>query len=1359
MPAPRLPLVFGTALLAAGGCSDRSVRHINSVPTATIVSPLEGAEVLEGSTVEMRGEVGDYEDDPEDLDIHWMVGNERVCADSSTAEAGGATACETVLTESDTLTLKVFDTESESSEDFIDIVVLPNEAPAIEIASPEHGDRGYSGEKFILFATVSDDHDAPGDLELVWLADDIVLEPIGGSLDADGEYTGSLDVDDLEPGTYTLKATVTDSLGKAKSDSVEITAFGPNIDPSCEISAPEEDEVFTTEDTVTIKGSCADEETSANLLDVVIESGTDGVLAEDVLVASSGAFSEVVGPLSEGTHSLSVTVTDDYGTQGAAIVTIEVCGEAWYEDADGDGYGNAEEPVLSCEQLSGYVTDGTDCDDDDVFTYPGAADKESSTDCMTDADEDGYGDSTAISPVTAGTDCDDSDADISPLASEICDGVDNDCDGDEDDDDSSLDTSTASTWYADSDGDGFGDEDDLGTLACDQPSGMVADHDDCDDGDGDVNPDETEVCDEDDSDEDCNGVADDDDSGVDTSTMSDWYADTDGDSYGDSSDSQTVCNQPASYVSDDTDCHDDDEDTYPGVASSEGSSTDCMTDADGDGYGDDSPVSGVTAGSDCDDDESAVSPAATEECDDIDNDCDDDIDDADSDLDTSTASTWYADSDSDGYSDSATSQTTCDQPSGYIEASSSADCDDSDEFTYPGIASNESSSTACMTDADEDGYGDDAPASGVTAGTDCDDGDSTVSPAASEICDGVDNDCDGDDDDDDSSLDTSTASTWYADSDGDGFGDEDDPGTLACDQPSGMVADHDDCDDGDGGVNPDETEVCDEDNSDEDCNGVADDDDSGVDTSTMSDWYTDSDGDDYGDEDGSATTQCDDPGSSAADNTDCDDTADNVNPGEVEACDGVDNDCDGNTDVGLCGDFTLSEADATYTGKNSGDQFGISFSMSGDIDGDGQDDLVVGANYYDNTSTDDGAVYIYYGPTTSGGSTGAADGSLLGTGADQLGNFVDSSGDLDGDGYDDMVLCESVNDDAATNAGAAYVIYGPISGSFSSTASSYADGELQGSNSTDLLCSAARIVADIDDDGLAELFVGITGYDGGSYSNSGAAMVWYGSETDPFSSVTDVFSSGASGGYDIYIDGDSNNDYMGNSAAEGGDIDGDGYGDLVVGSYGYGTGGAALLMYGPLSGVGNIAGADADVRFLGQNSNDYVGYWVSTGGDATGDGQTDLLVGDYRGYDASGSTRMGAAYLFSSGSYSGDVSVDSYNAVLYGSSANDAFSYDTLLADIDGDGTADAVLGAYLNDDGGSNAGAVYVVFGPLSGAYEVSTDADVEILGDTAGYRTGLAIRAGDINGDGIEDIGISSPYATGSNTGQIDLFFGGLQ
>ena len=784
-----------------------------------------------------------------------------------------------------------------------------------------------------------------------------------------------------------------------------------------------------------------------------------------------------------------------------------------------------------------------------------------------------------------------------------------------------------------------------------------------------------------------------------------------------------------------------------------------MTDADGDGYGDDSPATGVTAGTDCDDAYGAVSPSATEECDGIDNDCDTDVDDEDSDLDTSTATTWYADADGDGFTDIATGLAMCEQPSGYFEASTTPDCDDSNEFTYPGVASNESSSTDCMTDVDGDGYGDSSPASGVTSGTDCDDAQSTVNPVATEVCDGLDNDCDGDIDDDDSSLDTSTASTWYADSDGDDYGDEHDPGTLACDQPSGMVDNYDDCDDSLSGVNPGETEVCDVDDLDEDCSGAADDSDPGVDISSMTDWYTDSDSDGFGDSDSSATTQCEAPSAMIDDNADCDDTDDSINPDAVEACDGIDNNCNGSRDEGLCGELTLSESDVTFTGKNTDDQFGITFNMSGDLNGDGQDDLIAGANYADNGGTDDGGVYVFYGPTTTSGTTQLASGSILGDSEDQLGYYVDSSGDLDGDGYDDMVLCEVLNDDAATNAGTAYVVYGPLSGSFSSSASSLADGEIQGSDNSDLLCSSARIVEDTNDDGMSELFVGIGGLDDGSYTNSGGAVVWNGSSVDPFSGTADVFSMSASGGYDVYIDGDDSYDYMGNTAAEGGDIDGDGYGDLVVGSYGYDTGGAAMLMYGPLSGVGNIQGASADVRFLGQNSGDYVGYRMSTGGDATGDGRTDLLVGDIRGYAADGSTRVGAAYLFSDGNYSGDVSVNNADAVIYGDDSNEGLSLDTLLTDVNGDDIADAVLGAYLNDDGGSNAGAVYIVFGPLNGTYEVGTDAEVKILGETAGNRMGLAIRAGDLDGDGVQDIGIASPAETGSNPGQIDIFFGGLE
>jgi hypothetical protein len=167
-----------------------------------------------------------------------------------------------------------------------------------------------------------------------------------------------------------------------------------------------------------------------------------------------------------------------------------------------------------------------------------------------------------------------------------------------------------------------------------------------------------------------------------------------------------------------------------------------------------------------------VNPGATEVCNGIDDDCDADIDDADSSLDTSSATTWYVDGDSDGYGGTSTTLA-CSQPSGTTATS-----------------------------------------------TDCDDGAAAVNPGATEVCNGVDDDCDTDVDDDDSSLDLSTADTWYADSDLDGYGDATST-TLACDEPSGYSDDDSDCDDGDSDINPAATEVCN--GYDDDCDGVADD--------------------------------------------------------------------------------------------------------------------------------------------------------------------------------------------------------------------------------------------------------------------------------------------------------------------------------------------------------------------------------------------------------------------------------------------------------------------------------------------------------------------------------------------------------
>jgi hypothetical protein len=406
-----------------------------------------------------------------------------------------------------------------------------------------------------------------------------------------------------------------------------------------------------------------------------------------------------------------------------------------------------------------------------------------------DAGDDGAddgGDNTPVDAdgdgVTADDDCDDGDADVFPGADEVCNGVDDDCDGATDED-------LGSMWFADVDGDGFGDPA-TGAQACDAPSGTVADNTDCDDTNPQAAPDQVEVCDE--VDNNCDGEV---DEGVTTS----FYADVDGDGYGVSSSVVEACSLPDGFAAEAGDCDDTDGDVWPGTSEScDGIDNNCdgtideataldastwFSDTDTDGYGDpttgtvacDMPSDTVLDSTDCDDTNAAVNPGATEVCNAIDDDCDALIDDDDSDLDPSTATSWYADTDSDGYGDASAVTVVCDMPSGTV------------------------------LDA-----------------TDCDDSESAVNPGATEVCNLVDDDCDGLIDDADSDLDASTATSWYADADSDGYGD---PAveTVACAAPSSTVSDSSDCDDTDGAVSPSATEVW-YDGVDQDCAGDDDDD-------------------------------------------------------------------------------------------------------------------------------------------------------------------------------------------------------------------------------------------------------------------------------------------------------------------------------------------------------------------------------------------------------------------------------------------------------------------------------------------------------------------------------------------------------
>lgn len=246
------------------------------------------------------------------------------------------------------------------------------------------------------------------------------------------------------------------------------------------------------------------------------------------------------------------------------------------------------------------------------------------------------------------------------------------------------------------------------------------------------------------------------------------------------------------------------------------------------------PLEDAATDPDCDDTDATSYPGATEVCDGADNNCDGAVDEG-----TPGESTWYQDADEDTYGDPAVTVMSCEMPEGYV-----ADW------------------------------------------TDCDDTNAAVNPAAVEICDTIDNDCDEAVDDDDASI--SDQQPWYDDLDDDGYGAG--TATMACDAPDGSVDNNDDCNDGINTVYPGAEEVCND--LDDDCDGSVD-----VGATDQTTWYRDYDGDGYGQTTGSFEA-CDEPPGYVSMDSDCDDTVATTNPGATETYNGVDDDCDTLVDDG-----------------------------------------------------------------------------------------------------------------------------------------------------------------------------------------------------------------------------------------------------------------------------------------------------------------------------------------------------------------------------------------------------------------------------------------------------------------------------
>ncbi len=451
---------------------------------------------------------------------------------------------------------------------------------------------------------------------------------------------------------------------------------------------------------------------------------------------------------------------------------------------------------------------------------------------------------------------------------------------------------------------------------------------------------------------------------------------------------------------------------------------------------------------------------------------------------------------------------------------------------------------------------------------------------------------------------------------------------------------------------------------------------------------------------------------------DCDDADADVSPDAHEVCgNDTDEDCDGAADECRLPDGTslAGAADARILGGAYLDELGSSL-VAPDLDGDGVAEVIVAAENADGGGTFRGGVYLFEGPFA--GDVGAADAVASWFGADdaRVGQAL-AAGDLDGDGAVDLVVGSSRDGSNGLYAGAAFVVRGPLD----AAGGSLADADiLRGTDTADYTGMALAVT----DGALA-----VAAYGESDRSGGAGAVYVLGSVPAGSADLRDAA--------DAILTGLATDDEFGHVLADGGDLDGDGLGDLVVGAPGNDTSadgaGAAYVFVGPFT--DDRTAADADATRYGLATYDYAGYSVAGGADVDGDGYDDLVVGAL--HDDTAGTDAGAAYVVY-GPVTGDAALGA-GATLLGCTASDAAGQALALGDLDEDGFADVVVSSQALGSLGV-VGAVYVVSGPLSGTSSLA-DADAAFSGRARLDEAGTALGLGDADGDGTLDLFAGAP------------------
>ena len=356
------------------------------------------------------------------------------------------------------------------------------------------------------------------------------------------------------------------------------------------------------------------------------------------------------------------------------------------------------------------------------------------------------------------------------------------------------------------------------------------------------------------------------------------------------------------------------------------------------------------------------------------------------------------------------------------------------------------------------------------------------------------------------------------------------------------------------------------------------------------------------------------------------------------------------------GDINAADADAIISAEAFGDNLGFSVASAGDVNNDGFDDIIVGARSNDASGIQAGRVYLFYGPLSGSLTDTDADAIISGAAFDEVGRSVAGVGDLNGDGFDDILIGTDIA--GGSFQGQAFLFNGPLSGERDASS---ADAIITGSFPNESFGAWLASAGDVNNDGVQDIIVGAPRFPLNG-ADTGRAYIFYGPIAGSMI-ATDA---------DVIIFGEQINDGFGTSVASAGDVNGDGVDDVIVGAdqlFNEGTG-KAYVFYGPLA--GSIQAANANAILVGEVAQDLFGVSVSGTGDFNGDGFDDVIVGAWD--NGAGGFRSGRAYTFF-GPLTGTISAASADFIVTGQ-ASDQLGLSVAGMDLNGDGAGDLIVGA-----------------------------------------------------------------------------------